>query len=471
MTGLSQGFRFVTKFGSTIVLARLLTPEDFGLVAMAVVATGFIAIFKDAGLSTVTIQRQSIDQQGTSNLFWANVALGLGAMVCLMLLSPLVSWIYGDDRLTMVILAVSLTYPIGCLSIQHMALMRRQLQFGKILIITNVTAIAIAAITIVMAFANFGYWAIVYGMLLGPLVGTLMTAAMYPWVPSLPRRDTETGGALSFGADITGYQMLNYVSRNLDNFLIGAFCGPAALGLYSKAYGLMMMPLQQINGPASSVSVPMLSRLADQPERYRRAFHEIQELIAFTTLPTCVCLLLSSSSVITTVLGDEWSDATPIFAWLAVAGANQSLLTTTGWIMVSQGRSKDQLKWGGIASLIIAGSFLIGLPWGPVGVAAAYTASGLTVRTPLLLWWIGRRGIVDWSDYWKASRSGLVLSVLIVTAHYLLEWAWSFPNDWKQVASVATIAIIIATLMIATRQFRPIAIDHMLRPKLRHIFE
>jgi PST family polysaccharide transporter len=216
---------------------------------------------------------------------------------------------------------------------------------------------------------------------------------------------------LAFGRDIAGFQIVNYFSRNLDNILIGKFWGGIALGLYSRAYSLMMLPLSQIRQPLTSVALPALSRLQDEPERYRRAFLGTTEKILMLSLPPVTLLLVGSDWVIAIVLGPQWAGASRIFAWLGVAAITQMALIVSGWLFVSQGRSRDFFLWGLIGSVLSVLSFLIGLPYGAVGVAAAYSLVGVFLRFPILVWWAGRRGTVGSFDLLRSIAPFVMVSV------------------------------------------------------------
>jgi PST family polysaccharide transporter len=197
---------------------------------------------------------------------------------------------------------------------------------------------------------------------------------------------------------LSGFQVLNYLERNLDNVLVGRFAGAEALGFYSKAYDLMRLPLNQVNAPVGAVAVPALSRLLDPPERYRKAYRAIVTLLMLVTVPLAPIMILAADWLIPKVMGPQWSGAVPVFQVLALSLFTKPLGNATGWLFVTQARTKELWHWGLLAAAVAIVSFLVGLPWGALGVAAAYTASDTFIRMPILFRWVTRSGPVGLRD-------------------------------------------------------------------------
>ena len=272
VTMAGQGVRFFLQMGSTVVLARLLTPQDFGLIAMVTAVTGFVMMFKDMGLSMATVQRAEVNHAQISTLFWINVTLSLGVMLVTAALAPAIAWFYGEPRLTWITLALAGAFIFGGLTIQHQALLRRNMRFGTLALIGIISMVMGIVAAIIAAWYGAGYWALVIMQLAGAITGAIAVWVVCGWRPGLPVRRSGVREMLAFGGNLTGFNVINYFARNADNLLIGKFWGSGPLGLYSKAYGLLMLPLRQINAPLSAVAIPALSRLKDEPERYRNYY-------------------------------------------------------------------------------------------------------------------------------------------------------------------------------------------------------
>lgn len=368
----AQAVKFVLQLGSTVILARLLTPADFGLVAMVTAITGFVAMFKDLGLSQATVQRATINQQQVSTLFWINVALSAALMALVAGLSPLVAWFYGDDRLVGITLALAGEFIFGGLTVQHGALLTRQMRFRALAIIDILSFTAGVAAALGMAWMGLGYWALV-GMPAGQAVANcLLVWIASGWTPGRPARGSGVREMLKFGGNLAGFNLVNYFSRNADNVLIGRFWGDAALGIYTWAYQLMMLPISHIAGPIQQVGVNTLSRLVSRPDDFARYYLQALNRICWATAPMVAILLVCAPEVVRILLGPGWESAARVFQILGITAFFQPIYTTIGWVFVSTGRTDRFLRWSLMAMPITVAGFVGGLRWGVEGVAWGY---------------------------------------------------------------------------------------------------
>jgi PST family polysaccharide transporter len=402
VTVTSQGLKFVISMAATVVLARLLTPQDYGLVGMVVIVTGFVLLFKDLGLSSATIQKEDLSRQQVDTLFWVNVALSVFITLLTMGLAPLVAWFYGEPRLTAITVVFAVGFLFGGLAVQHEALLRRQMRFTALAVTDFVSLGAGLAVGIPLAWYGAGYWALVVNQLVTGLVYAACVWAACGWRPGPPRRGSGVRPMLAFGSNLTGFTVVNYFARNLDNMLIGRYWGSVQLGLYAKAYQMLLLPIDQINTPITAVAMPALSRLTGEPERYRQAYVRLVEKVAMVTMPLVAYMVVTSDWVVRVVLGPQWGETALIFSILGIAGVVQPVASTTGWLFVSQGRTREMLRWGLIGPPLLILSIVAGLPWGAVGVATSYTAGYVCITTPLLFWYVGRAGHVRASDIYRA---------------------------------------------------------------------
>lgn len=422
-----QGASFLLHMGSTVVLARLLTPQDYGLIGMVTAVTGFVAMFKDMGLSMATVQKAEINHGQISTLFWINVLLSFGVMLVTAALAPAIAWFYGEPRLTWITLALASAFIFGGFTVQHQALLRRNMRFGTLAFIHIASILAGIVVAFIAAWYGLRYWALVLMQVATAIAGAIAVWVVCPWRPSLPVRRSGVRKMLAFGANLTGFSFLNYFARNLDNVLIGKVWGTQPLGFYSKAYGLLMLPLGQITAPIAAVAVPALSRLQDDPERYRRYYYRAISTIAFITMPLIAMLAALSHEIIRIVLGDQWISAAPIFKVLAFAAVLQPVVNPVGWVFVSLGQADRQLRWAIVAVPLIVLSFVLGLPWGAFGVAVSYTLCSLTVLTFPALWWTFRLSPLSIRGWLNSIRCPLVASSIMyltieILRHYLTSY-------------------------------------------------
>jgi PST family polysaccharide transporter len=419
VTMVSHGLKFALSIGATAVLARLLSPHDYGLIGMVAVFTGFVSMFKDLGLSLATVQRAEISYEQISTLFWVNVALSAAITGVMIVLAPLIGWFYGEPRLVLITIATSAGFIFGGLAVQHEALLKRQMRFYALSVIAFLSMMIGYAVGIIFAWRGAGYWSLVFSqlsLLASNVVGVWLLCR---WRPGRPRRNTGVRSMLSFGGNVTGYALVNYVSKNCDNLIIGRMFGPQPLGLYSKAVQLLGLPTEQINEPLATVSIPALSRLAKTPERYRQAYLRIMEKVILLTMPAVTLMLATSDWLVRIILGSQWSDTARIFVFMGVAGLFQPLASTGGWLLVSQGRVRDMLRWSLINAPISILSIVAGLPWGVVGVAASWSLGRIFIANPLLFWFVGRSGPVRMVDFYRLLAPFTAASLVSLLACFM----------------------------------------------------
>lgn len=386
VTLVSQGLTIAIQLTSTIVLARLLLPADYGIVAMVAAVTNFANVFRDLGLSSVAIQRKNLTCDQQTNLFWLNVAMGGVLTLLVSAASPLVVWFYSKPELLWVTVAMSLNFLIGSLGSQHGASLVRNMQFGRNAVPPVVGAIVGLSVSVLLAINGWSYWALVWGNLCGAFVITLCLSILSPFRPSWMRRNAGTRDMVKFGANVTAFDFINYFHRNFDNVLIGKFVGADALGLYSRAYALLMLPIGNLRGPITTVGFPALSQLQDQPQAFRDYYRKITALLAMVSMPLTAFLFVSVDEVIAVALGSNWSGAAPIFAVLALVAFVQPVITLWGVVALSRGMARRYLHLGVFNTVCCVLGFVVGLPWGAIGVATGYAAATYATAVPVLVW-------------------------------------------------------------------------------------
>ena len=410
-----QGVRTGVRLVGTVVLARLLTPADFGLVAMVGVVTGFVGMFTDVGLSAATVQRPRVTHEQVSTLFWLNVGLGCVLAALTAACSPLVAWFYGEPRLAAMTAVSAGGFVLAGFTVQHGAILRRRMRFHTVTAIGMASGVAGTAAGMTLAFTGWGVWSLVVMGLVGSAVGLVLTWAAAAWLPGRPVRRSGVRGMLKFGGTLAGFDFVNYFSRRGDDFLIGWWHGAGPLGLYTRAYSLLLLPVQQINGPASSVVVSTLSRLQHDPAEYRAFFRTALSLTAAAGGLLIAIAFVAADEVVSVLLGPGWGEAVPVFRLLAPAALMATTNAATGWVCVSLGRGGRQLRWGVFASGALVAAIAAGVPWGITGVAVAVSASRVLLRVPCL-WYCFRETPVRLRDFWSPAGGPMVACIIAAAA-------------------------------------------------------
>lgn len=445
----AQVVRMALTLATYAVLARLLAPEDFGLVAMAGTVTAFVQLFKDLGLSTATIQRKELDQDTVSALFVMNLAMGLAVMLLAWAVAPLAARLFDDPRVTTLVMAMAVAMPVSAAGAQHRALLNRQMRWWTLHGLDIATMLAGAATAIVLA-AGFGvgYWALVAQSCVGAVVGVVLLWTFMPWRPT--RVGNWTGGrsALRFGLNLTGAKILHYLHRQADNVLIGWYWGAGELGFYTRAYTLLTLPLNLVNGPISSAVIPALSRLQNNDARWRAAF---LEAFAGTNVIGCaIATLLATTAepLVFLAYGEQWSRSADVFFYLSLSMFAATSANTAGWRFVSRGQTDRMLKWSVFSTCVRLITFALSLPYGIVFFAQIYAATTFVLFFPHI-WYIVRQTPLTISEILQINMPIIAAGLITVFGVRYTLMLFDFTSATVTSASLSLISITIAIAVYA----------------------
>jgi len=361
------------RVGSMTILARLLLPQDFGLFAMVIALTIFAERFKDLGLSDATVQAREITHVQVSGLFWINLAACIGIALFLASISKAMAWFYNEPRLTAITLVIASTFIFSGLTIQHQAVLRRQLRFSALALIQLYSIILSLLVAIALAYYGFGYWALVAREFSRTALIVIGTWIACPWRPSLPRRKTGVARLLHFGKNLTGFSLVHFFARSVDDIIIGKLQGPYWVGLYTNAFNLMALPVNQIQYPVRAVALPTLSALQTEPDRFRKSFENIVRLLTFISMPAVAFIALFGDILVKLLLGPKWMMVVPIFRIFAVAAFVEPITNSIDVALMAYGRTKERFKLGAMNSFFFLCCVAVGSLWGTIGVTIGYS--------------------------------------------------------------------------------------------------
>lgn len=417
----AQGLKFVIQTATMMVLARLLSPQDFGLQGMVVVVTGFLGIFRDAGLGMATIQRSEVTHAQTSTLFWINVAIGVILTTLCVVAAPLLVAFYHEPRLYWVAVVSGVMFMFNGLAAQHGALLQRGMRFvaqAKI----DVLSLAVgSAVGIVMAFLGCRYWSLVGMALAGSMVGTAGVWLVVRWVPGRPQRGSGIRGMLHFGGIATCNSLVVFVTLNVEKLLLGRFWGADALGLYGRAYQLVTLPIQQLNSAVTGVAFPALSRIQHDAERLARSFLRGYSLLISLTVPITITCALFAGEIVRIVLGAKWMEAAPIFRLLAPVALVFAVANPFSWLVLCTGRAVRALSISMATTPLVIAGIVLGLSHGPKGVALGYSTSLILLLIPIAAWSKHGTGIT-WTDLWRVTKPPFLSGLLAGAAGLLVKF-------------------------------------------------
>lgn len=377
------------QFISAMVLARLLVPSDFGLVAMVTTFSLLLVSFGLNGTTEAIIQREQLDRFLASNLFWINVGAGLLLTIGFAASGSLLAWFFRDPLVARVAVAVSPSILVANAGYLHLALLKRTMRFGAVSLNQVYSRLIAVAVSIFLAWLDWGYWALVAGVVAQPLSLTIGAWVLCPWLPSLPTRKTGTRSMAVFSANVYSIFSINYFARNVDNLLVGWRFNAVALGFYKKAYDLFALPSGQVVAPLSDVALATLSRLRDDSAQYTRYLVNSLAVVSFVGMAIGAGLTLTGKDVVRLVLGARWAESGKIFMLFGPGIGVMLLYNCYSWIHLSIGKPDRWLRWTFIEAGVTALLFVIALPWGPAGIAAAWSVSYWILLIPAF-WYAGR---------------------------------------------------------------------------------
>lgn len=370
----SQAIKLVMQTVATAILARILFPEDFGLIAMVTAISNFAILFKDLGLSTTIIQKQNLTYQEANNVFWLNIFLSLILTCIFIVTAPLMAMLYSEPRVTPLMMVIAATFFISGLGSLHYALARRQLKFWVISINEVMSMLAGVIVAIVMAYYGAKYWALLAQIVTQVIVSTLLIWVSISFIPSRPVWNNGVFDMLKFGGSISLYNALIYLSRNIDNVIVGTFLGAGPLGFYSKAYNILMMPMRQINAPLVTVALPTLSKLLDKPNEFKQFYLHATGIAALITVPLVFYSFVDADVLVMILLGEKWLAVIHTFRLLAPATFISAIHFLPGVLCVATGRPNIQLKWVLYSTPVFILGYLIGAKCAGIdGVAISFS--------------------------------------------------------------------------------------------------
>jgi len=382
----AQAANFVLRLGSVMILARLLTPRDFGLVGMVTALTGVLSLFRDFGLSSAAIQRANVTEEQISTLFWINMLVGGILAVLTLFMAPAISSFYHEPRLLGVTAALGAGFLFNAAGVQHGAILQRQLRFAMVAAIDTLALVLSVAVGIGMALRGYGYWALVGMTLTVPVVTTVCSWIATAWIPGITRNWDGIRSMMRFGGTITLNSLVVYVGYNLEKVLLGRYWGADVVGVYGRAYQLTNIPTENLNSSIGGVAFSALSRVQDDPQRLKSYFLKGYSLILALTLPiTLVCTLFANDAILV-LLGQKWRDAIPIFRLLAPTILIFAMINPFSWLLFSIGLVGRSLKIALVIAPLVITATIIGLPYGPKGVALAYSTAMTLWVVPHIAW-------------------------------------------------------------------------------------
>ncbi|MFA5393564.1 MAG: MOP flippase family protein [Candidatus Ratteibacteria bacterium] len=449
-SGTSRIIRLLFQLGITAILARLLTPNVFGLLAMVIVFTNLVAIFSDFGLAAALVQRKGLTEEHLSSCFWINISVGFLLAFLLAALAPAIAYFYGEDRLILIVVVLSSTFFISSFGIVQTALFTKELNFRPLAIVEILAVVISGTAAVILAFSGFGVWSLVWQQVIFSLVTVIFLWSFSGWRPRILFKRQRAKELFRFGFNLTGFNFVNYFNRNLDNFLIGKFLGSVPLGFYNLAYQLLLFPISNISQVIGRIMFPGLSTIQDDKNSVRYAYTRATRYIATVTFPLMTGLLVLAHQFILVVFGPQWERSIFLVQILALVGLMQSIGTLNGTIYQSQGRTDIQFHVGIIFAVVTAFSFIIGLRGNVEGVTIAYAIASFLLAYPSFA--IPFKLIdLKFSYFFKQFKSIFLatagMGIIVFTTRVFLENTWGISDLVTLLSTIVVGAVSYAGLL------------------------
>ncbi len=419
----SQTIFFVLRVVALMVLARLLDPKEFGLVGMVTAFTGVLNLFRDFGLSTATVQRATVTDEQISTLFWINILAGILLTALLSAFAPIIMSFYHEPRLFWVTIVLSTGFLFNAAGVQHSALLQRQMRFTALAVIQIVALVVSTALGIGLALVGYGYWALVVMSVVLPLVSTACFWLATAWIPGLPRRHVGVRPLMRFGGTVTLNSLIIYFAYNVDKVLLGRYWGSEVLGLYGRSFQIISIPTDNLNSAVGEVAFAALSRVQDDPPRLKNYFLKGYSLVVALTVPITIIIALFSHDLTLVILGAKWNEAAAILRLLAPTVLMFALMHPIGWLLASTGKVGRCMKIGLIITPVVTAGYVLGLPYGPRGVAIGFSVAMILLIIPTTIFGV-RETVVSFRDVVGAVRRPLVSGVVAGALAFAMQFLY-----------------------------------------------
>jgi Membrane protein involved in the export of O-antigen and teichoic acid len=462
----------------TAILARLLLPEDFGLVGMSLIIIGLVSLINESGLATAIVQRKELEELHLFTAFWTNIATGILLYIGTFFLSPFIADFFKTEAVELVIKVAAISFMISSITIVHRSLLSRNLEFKTIAKTEIAGSLISGFIALYLALSGFGFWSLVAKNLINDLVVVSLTLLIYPWKPAIKFSRDKFNDLFGFGFNVIGGNMLNYFRQNLDYIIIGRVMGAELLGYYTLAYTLAVFPAVKVIPVITRVIFPAFSLLQDDNVRFRKGYMKLVSALSFFIMPALVGLAIVAPELIILVYGEKWAPTIIPLQILCIVGLIEATSQTTKSVFYAKGIPGTELKLN-VAKIVISTCvILLGSSYGISGVAAALSLISL-IYFSITQQIVNTIIQLSWKEYFNGTKefifAAAFMGSLLIVYKY---WAFDIAKINEQIIFISSIAIGIIVYTIAIHKLRPdysktgqSAIKKLTSGKLRNIFQ
>jgi PST family polysaccharide transporter len=439
------------QFGISVLLARLLAPEQFGLIGMLMVFIGFASLFAEFGFAAALVQRPSITREQIDSVFWLNCGLGLLLSIMFALAAPAIAGFFRTPDLTLLGRVLALSFTLNAVGVVPGALLQRSMDFKSLARIEISVSVISGFVGVALAIGGFGVWSLVAQSLSASVLRAGLLSLAVAWWPRFAFSSDGVGSLLNFSVNLFGFNFINYWARNADNLLVGKLMGSAELGIYTRAYSLMLLPVTQVISVLSRVMFPVMSSIQNDPARVRRVYSRAMGGIALLAFPMMAGLLVVAEPFVLALLGERWAEVVPLLRILCLVGILQTLMNPTGWIYQSMGRTDWLFRWGIGASVVLVSAIGVGVWLGTLeSVAWAYLTANAALLIPCL-WIPGKLIQLSVSEMLRTVATAFCCAAAMAAGVWVFDLSFvaGWPQGIRLFADVAVGVVVYSVLVLA----------------------
>jgi polysaccharide transporter, PST family len=411
------------QFVTVIVLARLLSPEDYGLVGMVTAITVFAPLLVSLGTPDIVVRSARITEKQISTLFWISLAVGCSVAMLMAACGPLIARFYGEPRLTWITGVSALTFVVSALTCHHNTLLRRAMKFKELAAVEVSANLLSAGGAIAMALCGLGYWALVLRPMMATSFNGMGAWLRCRWVPGRPAMSVDAKEMLRQGLHTAGFTAADYIGFSSDRIAIGYRSGPIQLGYYQNAIFIYESLCALLVTSSHSVAVPSLGKAQNNMDELYRLWRKALSTIQFYAMPAFGVLAVTGQDLIVVLFGSKWSQTGVLISILALRGIPHAVERTMGWLHVTAGRTDRWMRWGVFAMCAQLIALFCGLPYGPAGVAAAFVVCSFILFIPAIAYSghpLGISAVDVITVVWRPLTASLLATAIGFTLRFTL---------------------------------------------------
>lgn len=445
-TSLSIGIRSVLQLIQLVVLARFLSADDFGLVAIVMVVIGFSQLFMDMGISNAIIHKQEITNIQLSSLYWLNIFSGIGLTVIVFLISPIIARFYNNEGVIPLLQLLSFSFVINAVGNQYRVLLRKELKFNilaKIEVIADVGAFICA---IILAIEGFGAYSLVFATLTTAIISNLMLVfiGFKTHKPQFTYQHHEIISFLNFGLYQMGQTSIVYFNNKFDVILIGKLLGTEALGIYSLIKQLVMRPSQVINPVITGVTFPIMAKVQNDLPQLKSIYLKIINYLSSINFPIYILMVVLASLLVTLLLGEKWINAIELFQMLSVYALVRSTTSPAGSLLLSRGRADIGFWWSIGEFMLMPLIIYIFSHWGLLGIAFGLFLFQIIMLFPNWYFIVKKMCNASFMEYFRVQVQPLLTTILSVCLAVWFTDVFHLDN----IMQIITISLITVSLYV-----------------------